>query len=89
MAAKLVREAESLAALGVGQTDLLAGAERAVALVHVLRAAGALEPELEAMLLDAARGLSAAITEETKVAYGARFAALERRLDPGREDQPC
>ena len=53
LAAKLVREAESLAALGVGQADLLAGAERAVALVHVLRAARALEPELEAMLLDA------------------------------------
>jgi hypothetical protein len=89
LASKLVREAGSLAALGVGQADLLAGAERAAALVHVLRAADALQPELEAMLFDAARGLRAAIKAETRAAYGSRFAALERRLDPGREDQPC
>jgi glutamate formiminotransferase len=89
MAAKLVREAESLAALGVGQAELLAGAERAAALVHVLRAAGVLEPELEAMLLDAALGLRAAIKAETQAAYGSRFAALQRRLDPQRDDQPC
>jgi glutamate formiminotransferase len=89
LAAKLVRESEKLAALGVGQADLLAGAERAAALVHVLRAAGALEPELEAMLLDAARGLRAAIKPETQAAHRSRLAALERRLDPGREDQPC
>jgi hypothetical protein len=55
----------------------------------VLRAAGALELELEAMLLDAARGLRAAITAKTQAAYAPRFAALERRLDPGPEDQPC
>jgi glutamate formiminotransferase / 5-formyltetrahydrofolate cyclo-ligase len=89
LAAKLLREAGGLAALGVGQADLLAGAERAAALVQVLRAAGALEPELEAMLLDAARGLRAAIRVETQAAYGSRFAALERRLDRRREDQPC
>jgi glutamate formiminotransferase len=89
LAARLLREAVSLATLAVDQADLLAGAERAAALVHVLRAGGVLEPELEAMLLDAARGLRAAITPETQAAYAARFAALERRLDPGREDQPC
>jgi glutamate formiminotransferase len=88
LAVRLLREAESLAALGVDQADLLAGAERAAALVHVLRAAGVFEPELDAMLLDAARGLRAAITLGTQAAYAARFAALERRLDPGREDQP-
>jgi glutamate formiminotransferase len=89
LAAKLGREAESMAALGVGQVDLLAGAERSAALVHVLMAAGALDSELEAMLLDAARGLRAALKPETQAAYGSRLAALERRLDPGREDQPC
>jgi glutamate formiminotransferase / 5-formyltetrahydrofolate cyclo-ligase len=89
LAARLLREAESLAALGVDQSDLLAGAERAAALVHVLRAAGVLEHELEAMLLDAAHGLRAAITAETQAGYRARFAALERRLDPARDDQPC
>jgi glutamate formiminotransferase len=89
LAARLLREADSLATLAVDQADLLEGAERAAALVHVLRAGGVLEPELEAMLLDAARGLRAAITPETQAAYEARFAALERRLDPGREDQPC
>jgi glutamate formiminotransferase / 5-formyltetrahydrofolate cyclo-ligase len=89
LAAKLLREAESMAALGVVQAELLAGAERSAALVHVLKAAGVFEPELEAMLLDAARGLRAAITAETQAAYAARFAALERRLDPGREDHPC
>jgi glutamate formiminotransferase len=89
LAARLLREAESLAALGVDQADLLAGAERSAALVQVLRAGGILEPELEAMLLDAAHGLRAAVTSETRAAYGARWAALQRRLDPGREDQPC
>ena len=89
LSARLRHEAESLAALGVDQSDLLAGAERAAALIHVLRAAGVLELELEAMLLEAASGLRTAITAETQAAYGARFAALERRLDPGREDQPC
>jgi hypothetical protein len=88
LAARLLREADSLATLAVDQADLLAGAERAAALVHVLRAGGVVEPELEAMLLDAARGLGAAVTPATRAAYEARFVALERRLDPGREDQP-
>jgi glutamate formiminotransferase len=82
LAGRLQREADSLATLGVDQADLLAGAERAAALVQVLKAAGVLDRELEAMLIDAARGLRAAITLETRNAYAARFAALERRLDP-------
>ena len=71
------------------QVDLLAGAERAAALVHVLKAAGVFELELEAMLLDSARGLRGTVTAETQAAYGARFAALDRRLDRSGEDQPC
>jgi hypothetical protein len=78
-----------LVTLGVDQADLLAGAERAAALVQVLKTAGVLDRELEAMLVDAARGLRAAITLETRNAFAARFAALERRLDPEGGDQGC
>ena len=86
MAARLQREAESLAVLGVYQDELLAGAERAAALVPVLRAAGVLDGELGAMLRVAARGLREAITSETAAVNAARVAALDRRLDSGRGD---
>lgn len=58
---RLEEEAAELAALGIDRADLLAGAERTVALVPVLRAAGVLVPELEAMLEVAARGLRSAL----------------------------
>ena len=83
MARRLQREAESMAALGVEQDDLLGGAERAAALVPVLKAAGVLDVELSMMLRAAAAGLREAITHETRSAYKARFAALDRRLDAG------
>jgi glutamate formiminotransferase len=86
LATRLDREASDLAALGVEQADLLAGAERAAALVQVLSAALVLDKELEAMLVDAARGLRAAISSETQTTYAARVAALERRLDSSRRD---
>jgi glutamate formiminotransferase / 5-formyltetrahydrofolate cyclo-ligase len=82
LAARLEREAVGLAGLGTGQEDLLAGAERAAALVPVLRAAGIREDELEAMLGVAAGGLRAALSSSTEKAYGARVAALDRRLSP-------
>ncbi len=81
LARRLVREADALAALGVDQAELLVGAERAAALVPVLRAAGVLDGELEAMAGAAARGLRAAITRETADAYPARIEALDRRLE--------
>jgi glutamate formiminotransferase len=81
LAVRLEREAEGLAALGVDQQELLAGAERAAALVPVLRVANALDAELEAMLGAAARGLRAAVSPATETAYVARVAALDRRLD--------
>jgi hypothetical protein len=62
LAARLEREAEGLASLGVAKDDLLAGAERAAALGPVLRAAQVLDAELEAMLGTAERGLRAAIS---------------------------
>jgi glutamate formiminotransferase len=80
MGLRLEREAESMAALGIGQDDLLAGAERAAALVPVLRAAGVTDPELAAMLHVAARGLREAFSAETKSMYTHRVAALDRRL---------
>jgi glutamate formiminotransferase len=82
LARRLGREAESLAALGVDQDSLLGGAERAAALVPVLKAAGVLDGELRAMLWAAAAGLRETITPDTHSAYAARVTALDRRLDP-------
>jgi glutamate formiminotransferase / 5-formyltetrahydrofolate cyclo-ligase len=83
LALRLEREAESLAALGVDQRELLAGAERAAALVPVLGVAKVLDGELEAMLGAAARGLRAAISPSTEAAFVSRVAALDRRLAGG------
>jgi glutamate formiminotransferase / 5-formyltetrahydrofolate cyclo-ligase len=80
LAVRLEREAEGLAGLAVAQEELLAGAERAAALVPVLRVAEALDSELEAMLGAAARGLRAAISPSTQAAYPARLNALDARL---------
>jgi len=80
LAVRLEREAEGLAALGVDQLDLLAGAERAAALTPVLRVANVLDEELESMLGAAARGLRAAIDPVTHSAYTDRMAALDMRL---------
>ncbi|MDQ6877144.1 MAG: glutamate formiminotransferase [Candidatus Dormibacteraeota bacterium] len=82
LATRLRREADALARLGADQGELLAGAERAAALVPVLRAAGVLDVELQALLEAAAAGLRDAITTETSSAYTARIAALDRRLGP-------
>jgi glutamate formiminotransferase / 5-formyltetrahydrofolate cyclo-ligase len=81
LARRLVREADALAALGIDPAELLVGAERAAALVPVLRAAGVFDGELEAMAGAAAQGLRAAINPETANAYPARIAALDRRLE--------
>lgn len=83
LAVRLEREADGLAALGVDQQEILAGAERAAALTPVLRVAKVLDAELEAMLGAAARGLRAAVGSATEAAYGARVAALDARLAAG------
>ena len=80
LARRLRREAEGLAGLGIDQVELLEGAERAAALVLVLKAAGVLDSELSAILGAAASGLREAITPKTGSAYAARLAALDRRL---------
>ena len=81
LAVRLRREDSGLAALGIGQDELLAGAERAAALVPVLRVAGVLDEELESMLVAAASGLREAIDSTTRAANAARLAALDRRLE--------
>jgi glutamate formiminotransferase / 5-formyltetrahydrofolate cyclo-ligase len=80
LALRLDREADGLAALGIGQADLLSGAERASALTPVLRAGRVLDDELEAMLQVASAGLRAAISQATAAAFSARITALDRRL---------
>lgn len=80
LAERFQREALGLADLEVDQDALLAGAERAAALIPVLRAAQVLDPELESMLSAAARGLRAAISAATEAVYRARLNALDARL---------
>jgi len=80
---RLLREAGELAVLGIEQDALLAGAERAAALVGVLRAAKVLDLELETMLATASQGLRAAISGGTEALYRARVAALDARIAGG------
>jgi glutamate formiminotransferase len=77
---RLEREGFELARTGIDQGELLAGAERAAALVPVLRAADVLLPELEAMLEVAARGLRSALDGDTLSRHTTRIGALDRRL---------
>ncbi|HSS60009.1 MAG TPA: hypothetical protein VLK30_00970 [Candidatus Limnocylindrales bacterium] len=80
LAARLRREGDALARLPADQDAILGGAERAAALVEVLRAAGVLDGELESLLKAAARGLRDAVTPATEAMYRARIDALEPRL---------
>ena len=80
LAAKLDREAESLTTLGIEAEAFLAGAERAYAILRVLRAAGDLRPDLEAMLDAAARGLRAAAGSEAAAAFPDRARLLDAWL---------
>jgi glutamate formiminotransferase len=82
LALRLDREAGELAALGLAQHEVLSGAERAAALVPVLRAGDVLDDELATMLQVAAIGLRAAISEATAAAHAARMGALDRRIGP-------
>ena len=80
LADRLDAEASGLSALGTGQSDILAGAERCAALAPVLKAAGVLDGELESLALVAARGLRQAVRADTLAAYTVRVTALDRRL---------
>jgi len=83
LARRLRREADELAALAADQDVILAGAERAAALGPVLRAAGVLNDELDALLRVAARGLGDAVSPATRAIYQARTEALDARLSGG------
>jgi glutamate formiminotransferase len=80
LALRLVHEAAQLTAMGVGQLEILAAAERAAALIYVLRAASVTDGELEMMLSVAARGLRAAIWPATAAAEAVRVSALDSRI---------
>ncbi|HVC08267.1 MAG TPA: hypothetical protein VND98_11890 [Solirubrobacterales bacterium] len=80
LAVRLSTEAAGLANMSIDQDALLAGAERSAALVPVLRAAEVGDPELDAMLGVASRGLRSAITAGTEALYRSRLAALDARL---------
>lgn len=82
LARRLEREAESLARLGSDQEAMLGGAERALALAAVLRAAQVLDAELAEMLWVAAQGFRRAVTAETVSRFGARLEAFERQPKP-------
>jgi glutamate formiminotransferase len=80
LASRLRREAGELAQLRADQDDFLSGAERAAALIHVLRAAQLQDPEVEGMLAVAAAGLRRAVSPATASVYRARVDALDARL---------
>ncbi len=80
LAARLRREAEQLAVLVADQDAILAGAERAAALIRVLHAANLADGELDAMLGSAALGLRRGVTPATESIYRARVDALDARL---------
>ena len=80
LARRLRKEADELARLPVDQDAILAGAERAAALIQVLEAAHVLDVELAGLLGAAARGLRAAVSSASEAVYRARIEALDARL---------
>ena len=86
LAVRLEKEAAALAGLGYSGAELLGGAERAYALLRVLRAGGLLRDDLGAMLELAARRLRAAVPTEARERFPERLALLDRWLSaPGVE----
>jgi hypothetical protein len=83
LAARLSAEGESLKVLGTGQEAILGGAERALALIRVMRAAGAGDPEIEAFLEAAASGFRGALGRDTERDAAARVALVDRWLAAG------
>jgi len=80
---RLAAEARALGELGAGQDAILGGAERAAALVRVLRAGDLATPELEELLDAAAAGLRAAVAPATAARFARRVELLDRWLVPG------
>ncbi len=80
LARRLRKEAEELARLPADQDAIVAGAERAAALIKVLEAAHVLDVELAGLLGVAAHGLRDAVSPATEGIYRARIEALDARL---------
>ncbi len=86
LAGRLEQTADAISRTGTQPEQMLGAAEQAVALVGVLRAAGVLTDELEAMLRIAAQGLRIAMGPETQAAFTTRIRGLDRKLDPAGRD---
>ncbi|MGH7903753.1 MAG: glutamate formimidoyltransferase [Candidatus Dormibacteraceae bacterium] len=83
LGARLDREAAALNELGASPEHLLAGGERAAALLGVLEAAGCLSGDLEMLLRVAVAGFRAGLGDEVRHRFPERAAALDRRLSGG------
>jgi glutamate formiminotransferase / 5-formyltetrahydrofolate cyclo-ligase len=81
MAERLNAESRSLAAIPARQEPMLAGSERAAALLRVLVAAGLSTPELDALLALAAAGLRDAVTPETAAQFHQRVDLIDTWLE--------
>lgn len=80
LANRLDAEASSLRSLGASPEEVLAGAERAAALVRVQQPAGIAEAETNAFLMTAAAGFRQALGPATEVTARERIALLDRWL---------
>ena len=80
LATKLSEESGRLGDLGITTEDFLSGAERAYAILRVLRAAGVATPALEIMLDTAARGLRGAAGNGAALRYPDRVRLLDSWL---------
>ncbi len=81
LADRLEGESRSIRAIPYRQEEVLAGAERAAALVRLLRGAGLADHDLEALLAVAASGLRAAVSPLTASRFSRRVALLDSWLD--------
>ncbi|HKF16822.1 MAG TPA: hypothetical protein VKF14_06480 [Candidatus Dormibacteraeota bacterium] len=81
MAERLSVESRSLAATATDQEALLAGAERAAAMMRVLVAAGLSGPELDALLALSVAGLRGAVIPETAARFHQRVDLLDTWLE--------
>jgi glutamate formiminotransferase / 5-formyltetrahydrofolate cyclo-ligase len=80
LAVRLAAEAQSLKALGGDQEAVLGGAERALALIRLLRAAHLAESQSEALLWAASTGFREAFSRETLSGAEPRVALVDRWL---------
>ena len=81
VAERLNAESRSLAATPADQEAMLAGAERAAALIRVLVAAGLSAPELDSLLALSAAGFRDAVTPETAARFHQRVDLMDAWLE--------